>query len=457
MLLRRVLAGCLPACPTAGGHAALACSSDQQCFDVVALRLQRRHDRLNGVLRRLRWPRALHFEVDGVLHTLPVPSVHGGTQSQSDAMLSNHLAYLSGFFDGDGCVNVRSNAGSCSLSVSQSITQGCVLILFRSVLGGGIYYNSPGLGRRRPALQWRATGESGKWAAKQLSQYSRLKQGQLQIAAAWPKCSDLRALLARQLKAMKSAHYIPPNSEPCSWEYFAGFFDAEGYVKIPNHSASVHLRICQVNRHGLDSILGLLRKDSVGSWHLRHYPAAARPCHMLDCTDSHTSMNTLRQLLASGLMVKRNQAELALTLGPGSALPLREAMSRLSGNQGKGKRLDEHGAVRVKLIRKVRRKVRAQALRASLGEDDGEFSSLIQQVWRLQSQHAVGILSSQISDLRQDIRSLLAKGASLINRNTLPGEGPNPVQPRAAHGAALSSYTARRGTVRTEGVPLHCV
>ena len=53
------------------------------------------------------------------------------------------LAYLAGFFDGDGCVACASGLSGCYLSTAQSFDQAEVLMLFYETFGGSIVLHIP--------------------------------------------------------------------------------------------------------------------------------------------------------------------------------------------------------------------------------------------------------------------------------------------------------------------------
>ncbi|CAJ1335566.1 unnamed protein product [Effrenium voratum] len=76
------------------------------------------------------------------------------------------LQYLSGFFDGDGCVTPRSDLRSCSLSVGQVAANAEILVRFRDAFGGAICRQKDGRGLQRPMVRWDAYGAEGKQAAR---------------------------------------------------------------------------------------------------------------------------------------------------------------------------------------------------------------------------------------------------------------------------------------------------
>ena len=187
---------------------------------------QRRQTRLEHLLRRIKCPRVHSFEVNGRSYQLPVSAcVPTGQPSESE------LDYLRGFFDGDGCVSLNAASGKCCLTVGQAINRGSILIRFRQALGGGIYLCHNACGFRCAYLMWKVGGRSAQEAAKLLGSLPSMKQQQLRIAM--QDTAD-RGNVADQLKALKilKQHDHTPDYISFSWEYIAGFFDAEGCISV---------------------------------------------------------------------------------------------------------------------------------------------------------------------------------------------------------------------------------
>ena len=104
------------------------------CFSTFGTdldRWQRRCDRLTQLQRRIRFPRLETIIVDGKDIKLPLPAVEPGRSPNQE-----ELEYLVGFFDGDGCVSMKTDTGAVQLVISQNIDSAEVLLLFRSFLGG---------------------------------------------------------------------------------------------------------------------------------------------------------------------------------------------------------------------------------------------------------------------------------------------------------------------------------
>lgn len=274
--------------------------------------LQRRRERLIGLMQRLKWAHTSHFEVDGVLYKLPLVASNTILRNERRPLPRREVEYLAGFFDGDECVT--SNGGHCWVSVSQAFDRSSCLLRFRSAFGGGIYLNSAGRGKRKPVLQWAAYGDSGRRAARILSSWSGMKQPQLEMCADWPAHAVSREQFQARLRELKRQCDIP-QSLTCSWHYLAGFFDAEGHIRVPAHATSVNLILSQANKSVLDCIAAFLERESEHRWRkIRQHGRY----HVLECTQTKGSLDTLAMLLSSGLSVKRREAQLALSLQMGS-------------------------------------------------------------------------------------------------------------------------------------------
>ena len=108
-------------------------------------------------------------------------------------------------------------------------------------------------------------------------------------------------------------------------------------------------------------------------------------------------------MLAHGLSVKRQSAELALSMNVQNHLETRQAISELGGRQSRYARLDHEGALRAQQIHNLQNKFNKAAcekMRASLGQD----------IQLLQEEHALQKLISQCRLLRSDIRRRLFDG-----------------------------------------------
>lgn len=180
-------------------------------------------------------PRLEFVEIDGRNCRLPLSAEDADVEDCSD----DELAYLSGFFDGDGCVCLNKR-GYFSLSVGQAVQGLDVLVRFRKCFGGGIYRKTDGCGFRNPEVQWAATGAAMRRAAMLLAKHSRIKQSELYLALNANTAKEDLHQTQSQWADLKTERQIPPTCS-ITWPYVSGFFDAAGCVQAIAHSKSICL------------------------------------------------------------------------------------------------------------------------------------------------------------------------------------------------------------------------
>ena len=280
-----------------------------------------------------------------------------------------------------------------------------MLLLFRSLLGGSICRQSASTGSKKATVAWQVWGSKMAAAAERLKRVPSMKQAELYIARQGNVAATDRAEVARELQRLKQRNYLPLQLPQCSWPYFAGFFDAEGSVRVVSHSASCRLQIQQVNPCVLAQLQRFLHANSLQSWRLRNY----KRCSELDCANLDDCKQTLKLLRANGLRVKARQAQLALSLTTENHLETREAISSLAGLQMRYHFLDHEGAARAKKIQRLQ--VRLSCLRKASGE---EHESLQRELDHLQKTHKLQNLVSECQLRRKDIRRALREGGSYI-------------------------------------------
>ena len=112
-------------------------------------------------------------------------------------------------------------------------------------------------------------------------------------------------------------------------------------------------------------------------------------------------------LLANGLLVKRKQAELALSITAENHLGIRDAISSLKGLQGRYQRLDSAGITRGREIQRLR-----ERLRNNFGP---EHASLLSQIEELRAEHNLQKLVSRCDLLRKDMRRCLSEGGQVLS------------------------------------------
>ena len=318
------------------------CSFCAEVFDTMK-EVQMQNKQLRAQLSESRWPILQFFSSNGQTYSLPLQA-----ESRDLKRLPTEatLTYLAGFFDGDGCVTCESFLSGCYLQMPQSFDQAEVLMLFYETFGGSIRLNNSGLGLQKPALRWTLCGQSARNAAQILAPHSITKQQQLLLAAEWPDARSRREECKAELRALKKCDSAVAG--PCSWEYFAGFFDAEGYIKQPQGGASLSLQIGQKHPQVLKCLREFLARSLGKDATLAKASGSA---HALWVCGLTSCKQILQHLLAAGLLRKADQAKLVLGLTPETAAQVHTELGHLTGNQTFGKRLDAAGRTRARKIR----------------------------------------------------------------------------------------------------------
>ena len=372
----------------------------QRCFATPSEwnRWQRRCNRLSQLQGRIKFPPPTSITVEGVTHDLPVRAVGPPEWHPTQ----EELEYLVGFFDGDGCVSMESSTGSIRLAVAQSIESAEVLFQYRKLLGGGICRKSNGTGKRKAMLQWQVSGWKMRHVAALLSQIPSMKQAQLIIAAGGNIAGPRRERIGEQLFHLKQKDHIAKTLK-CTWAYFAGFFDAEGSVSVNPLTAGLKLEVAQLNPFVLERLLGFLHDNRLDRWWLRLRNNDGK-CAQLVSTDLATSKQTLKHLLDHGLLLKKKQAQLALSLNTANHRQVREAVMNLNGWQKKYNRLDAEGLIRAKELQSLQ-------IKSSRSTCLKEQELLQDTVQVLREEHVFQKLVSKCHLMRKDIRKMLSEGA----------------------------------------------
>ncbi|CAE7879004.1 AQR1, partial [Symbiodinium sp. KB8] len=362
--------------------------------------VQSKNEDLRKKLKKTPWPRLTRFSADGRNYGLPL---RAESRQLSQRPAKARLEYLAGFFDGDGCVSCKTNLSGCVLKVAQSYDQAEILMLFREAFGGSIGREHSGMGLGKPSLHWQLYGDSARRAARLLAPRSITKQKQLLIAARWPKTkSPRREDCKAELCALKM--YDSAVAGPCSWSYFAGFFDAEGCVHQQKGGASLVLHVVQKHPRVLWSVRDFLKATSGIVATLGKSRGYAY--HGLWVSGMSNCKQILQHLLDAGLLCKAKQAQLALGLTPENAAEVSAELARLTGNQMFGKRLDAAGQERANKISAAQKQAASlsrRGLHAEAGAKQREVEELKQEhellkarcenqellkyIWKLQSLH----------------------------------------------------------------------
>ena len=387
--------------PRAGAFVFQQFSPRHVCVQSRSLEsLQRRAECLTALLRRVRLPRPETFEAGGRTFPLPLATV----DAPAGQVRQEELEYLTGFFDGDGCVTMCQTSGRIRLSMSQAIDQADVLLRFRDAFGGLIGLQSVGTGFCRTCLYWSIGGPKMAKAARELGRLFSMKQAQLHIAAAGPTVAPAqRKVVAAKLKQYKERSHLPIDMSG-SWSYFAGFFDAEGCIHVSALYPSVRLQVKQINPHALKCIGEFLVQQGMHGWSMAEYQSFAE----IYCTKSVAAKEALKCLLANGLLLKRRQAELVLGLSPDTHQFVRSSVCKLNGNQGRYLRLDEVGAAAAKTIASVQRKLRKKS------STEEQAAKLREELQVLKDNLEIHKLELKCNTLRADLRRLLREGAQVM-------------------------------------------
>lgn len=367
----------------------------QRCFAATAdlIKWQRRCARLTRLQRRISYPPMKSITVGDETYKLPLKTV-GPPKEQPT---QEGLEYLVGFFDGDGCVTMRTQDGQIALRITQNVDSMKVLLHFQACLGGGIAVERQRTGTQKACLYWHVTGPNMRHAAALLGQVPSMKQAQLLIGAR-TIAKTRHAEFLERLAQMKQSEYCPKRLK-CTWAYFAGFFDAEGSIHV-NAYGQIQLQLGQVNPFVLKQLLSFLHQRGLEKLRFSEGKNSSK----LRCCHQPTSIKTLEFLLHSGLLVKKLQAELAMTINRDNSRHVREAIFGLNGWQARYSRLDEGGIERAKKIEALR----AQLCRTSCPQNKELLWDKIQD---LQEAHVFQKLVSKCHLLRKDIRNSLGEGA----------------------------------------------
>ena len=338
---------------------------------------------LRKELDKLPWPDLKCFSAKGRTYGLPL---RAESRELSQRPATARLEYLAGFFDGDGCVSCMDMSG-CRLKVSQSYDQAEVLMLFREAFGGSIGREQSGMGLRKPSLYWQLYGDSARRAARLLAPRSITKQRQLLIAAArWPKTNSRRKARKAELCALKN--YDSAVAGPCGWSYFAGFFDAEGYIKQQRGGASLVLEIAQKHPQVLKCLRDFLSRSVGVDVSLRK--KSGTNLHLLRIYGLSDCKQVLRHMLGVGLVCKAQQAEVALRLTKQNAGQVCARLTCLTGNQEFGRKLDAAGQERARKIACLRSQAARLKQRGRMTEAEakrGEIALLKQEHEPLKARH----------------------------------------------------------------------
>lgn len=308
--------------------------------------LREENRQLRATLATIRWPPLnSSFWLNQTRYNLPLKSETDGVEKDVPKVTGNELAYLTGFFDGDGCVTMA------ALHVGQSIDGVATLMRLQQALGGSILRLKNGTGLQKPMLKWSLAGSRARNAASLMATHSIVKRRQLDIFAAQLGTAFDKVDCFVELAMLKRAESAV--AAPCTWAYLAGFFDADGYIEQPRGRASLRLRMHQKHAMVLECVRTFLATEACID--ARLYETRGRPGFELRINRTQSCKAALQKMLDAGLLRKAAQAKLALSLTSLSAEKVRSAMAQMVGNQGFEKRLDRAGLRRAALITHVQK------------------------------------------------------------------------------------------------------
>jgi hypothetical protein len=100
--------------------------------------------------------------------------------------VSTFNAYVAGFFDGEGCITIKTEKGTPS-SLSTGISQKDIKPLKRikEIFGGSIYYHKP-----NDMYQWRANNDLSYWFLLAILPYLIVKKEQALLAIEYQHLRD---------------------------------------------------------------------------------------------------------------------------------------------------------------------------------------------------------------------------------------------------------------------------
>ena len=361
---------------------------------------------LRAQLRKTLWPPLTSFEAYGKTYSLPLTTAMTTPIVAPAKPTDSMLRYLAGFFDGDG--SCHNNGTRIALQISQSYDRAEILVLFRSMFGGGIYRKGNGAGLHKPALYWYVSGGKAVSAAGLLAPKSIVKRAQLEIARDWLRHSADTATWMDRLKLLKQ--YDSSIEAKCTWEYIAGFFDAEGYIHLFGR-CGLRLEISQKFITVLECIARFLAQEVICNLYIRR----SKSIFKLDIALTPACKSILRNMLAAGLIQKADQARLALSVTPENSQHVQSSLGKKMGNQCFGRRRDAEGLKRARLISNAQARARAAWKK---GQQDKAFAAW-QEAAVLKADHALQnarLENSQLNEYVQMLQSLQQQGLCMFKK-----------------------------------------
>lgn len=134
---------------------------------------------------------------------------------------------LGGHFAGDGCV-------VDAYSIKVQCTHPSVLLKYHGSFGGQLSQDSEG------TFEWKVCGEEAKCCARRLVPYTLQKSRQLNVLLKEGGSAKTRTREIRRLRRFDITHEDLPSFEDsvCFYRVLAGFFAADGCIRVTNDSIS---------------------------------------------------------------------------------------------------------------------------------------------------------------------------------------------------------------------------
>ena len=207
---------------------------------------------------------------------------------------------------------------------------------------------------------------AGQWiaqrAAQMLSGAKLEKQRQLYAASQAPRDGEERIENAKQV-AVKFK----------SWSEVAGFFDTSGSI-VADAFDRLKVEITRGHRATIEALQEFFTENGIAPARSTRGDGSER----LRLARRDDVKRLLRALLESDLLVKKQQAELALSHTKENHWEIREKIQALNGNHKKFQRQDREGATRAAQLNGL-----STRLSKSANEDKEKAEATIQQIQKL--------------------------------------------------------------------------
>ena len=189
------------------------------------------------------------------------------------------LWWAAGHIDGDGCYALQGQkAENPAVTVTKAMRGIAAAEKLQALFGGHLRLHGKGTGNRQVTKRWSIFGQEAISMCIRLEPYSVLKTGQCQLLSKFPAPVRIRPvpdnvikqrldIKARLREEKQSEHTVVAECPPHPW--WAGFFDADGSVRIRNRN-SFRVSMSQKYRSILDAAMqafgGAVHQNALGWW-----------------------------------------------------------------------------------------------------------------------------------------------------------------------------------------------